>query len=245
MRHTSEDILARLDACCEAFTFPMLDHGYVYLAASRLAAYRSASDWALTVEIAGFNPRAGVPDLCIYTFCSSLTNRKTASDYVSQEAYENYLRHHPNNEANFIYPFDDAWIDQEEGELVATDAREVTLRGRKISVPSRDRYDSAGVELDELPRIAVYQLVRALAETERASMLATVEERRHHVPSELEELLVLDDWHHPDIAGDERPSASPTFQQLAEALVAGDAGKYAPEDQPNAHWRNWPDGGTL
>jgi hypothetical protein len=37
------EILAVLDGCCDSCTFPMLDNGYVYLAATRLSAYRSAS----------------------------------------------------------------------------------------------------------------------------------------------------------------------------------------------------------
>jgi len=35
-----EEILSILDDCCDAFTFPMLDNGYVYLAATRLSLYR-------------------------------------------------------------------------------------------------------------------------------------------------------------------------------------------------------------
>jgi hypothetical protein len=34
-----EDILSILDGCCGAFSFPMLDNGYVYLAGTRLSLY--------------------------------------------------------------------------------------------------------------------------------------------------------------------------------------------------------------
>jgi hypothetical protein len=53
------EILAVLDGCFDSFTFPMLDNGYVYLAATRLSAYRSESDWAIAIEVFGFSPRAG------------------------------------------------------------------------------------------------------------------------------------------------------------------------------------------
>jgi len=75
MHHTAQQILAILDQCCDAFTFPMLDNGYVYLAATRLALFRSPDDWAMTIEVFGFSPRAGLPDTHIHTFASSLHNR--------------------------------------------------------------------------------------------------------------------------------------------------------------------------
>lgn len=245
MEHTAEQILAILDDCCEAFTFPILDNGYVYLAAARLTAFRSESDWSLTIEVAGFAPRGGTPETHVYTFGSELANRRTAKDFVTVEAFDNYLANNPNNESEFFYPFDDDWIDSENCELVAERATHVVLRGVRIPVPTATEYQDAGVELDALPRIAVYQLVRALAHTRRREMLANDDERRHHVPPSLKTVLSLDEWCHPDIAGDARPSGSETFRQLAEVLVTGDATRYRPSTEPNTHWRNWPDGGTL
>ena len=45
-----KQILNILDDCCEAFTFPMLDNGYVYPVASRLTLFRSDLDWAIVIE---------------------------------------------------------------------------------------------------------------------------------------------------------------------------------------------------
>ena len=50
MPWTKDRILKVLDDCCDNFTFPMLDNGYVYLAASRLSAFRSVHDWQLAIE---------------------------------------------------------------------------------------------------------------------------------------------------------------------------------------------------
>ncbi len=58
-------ILAILDACAESSTFPMLDNGYVYLSATRLSLHRSMANWAIVIEVFGFSPRAGLPDLHI------------------------------------------------------------------------------------------------------------------------------------------------------------------------------------
>src|SRR5690242_16693571 len=91
MQLTASHILAVLDQCDEASAFPMLDNGYVYLAANRLSLYRSMSNWAIVIEIFGFSPRAGIPDLHIYTFANQLRDRNTSHEYVSTKAYEQYL----------------------------------------------------------------------------------------------------------------------------------------------------------
>lgn len=52
----ADEILEPLDA----YAFPMLDNGYVYLAATRLSLFRSSTDWAVAVEVFGYSPRAGV-----------------------------------------------------------------------------------------------------------------------------------------------------------------------------------------
>lgn len=88
---TRKEILEILDGCAKDFTFPVFDNGYVYLAASRLSVFRSPINWAITIEVFGFSPRAGEPDLTIYTFSNALRNRPKLDDYISEEAYRNYL----------------------------------------------------------------------------------------------------------------------------------------------------------
>jgi hypothetical protein len=61
----------------------MLDNGYVYLAATRLSLYRSATDWAIVIEVFGFSPRAGLPDTHIYTFASRLHDRDPPEGYFT------------------------------------------------------------------------------------------------------------------------------------------------------------------
>src|SRR5215471_1474634 len=91
-------ILSVLDRCCDAFSFPMLDNGHVYLAATRLSLYRSKIDWAMVIEVFGFSPRAGLPDTAIQTFASRLHDRDPPDNYVNRHAYERYLANNPNNE---------------------------------------------------------------------------------------------------------------------------------------------------
>lgn len=244
MNWNPEQILEVLDVCCDGFTFPMLNNGYVYLAATRLSLFRSALDWALTIEVFGFSPRSGVPDTCIYTFGSRLRNRPQPGDYVSREAYDLHLANNPYNESGFVFPVEvGEWLD---GEDVSANASRIVVRNESLLLPGRAQYQEVGIELDPGEPIRVFQLCRFLASKRRAMVLATEAELRVNVPEDLELMLQLNEWNHPDVADEScRPSGSETFQLLARTLVTGDASAYRPTLSPNTHWKNWPEGGTL
>jgi hypothetical protein len=222
----------------------MLDNGYVYLAATRLTAFRSNQDWAITIEVFGFSPRSGYPDLDIRTFGSKLANRKSPKDYVNRDFYERYLVEHKFDESHYVYPIgEDDWIDEE---FVAADAREIRLRDRAFPLPSLNDYENFGINLGAPPRVQIFELCRYVAGLKRSDILATVEELRVNVPPEMQQVLQLDEWNHPDVCNETcRPSGSETFRQIAEVLVTGDAEAYCPTQPANTHWLNWPDGGTL
>jgi hypothetical protein len=84
-----------------------------------------------------------------------------------------------------------------------------------------------------------------LADIGREQVLATRQERRVSVLLDLEQILQLEEWHHPNaVDDDDWPGGSETFQQLAQVVAMGDVGRYRPS-RPNTHWRNWPEGGRL
>jgi hypothetical protein len=235
-----------LDRCCETYTFPMLDNGYVYLAATRLSLFRLAADWAMVIEVFGFSPRAGLPDTCIYTLASRLEDRDPPESYVSREAYENYLDRNPNNDQRFVFPLAEGqWQDQDDGELLAEDAGEVVLRGAALPLPPLADYARHGIVLEQPPRVRVFELCRYLAGISREQVLATPQERRISVRPDMTQILQLEEWHHPDLVNGERPSGSETFQQLARVLSTGDVAHYRPSRPPNTHWSHWPEGGRL
>ncbi len=238
-----------MDACSASFSFPMLDNGYVYLAATRLSLFHSPQDWAMVIEVFGYSPRAGLPDITMYTFGSTLANRYRPENFVSPAAFEAYAAKNPHNEMHHVYPIDDGpWMDANTPELVSLEAEELVLRGRKIRIPNAEDCRRVGVPISGPPRVQVFELCRAIAYSIREDVLATPDERRTHVPLELRLLLTLDEWAHPDIvrpSGSGRPSRSPTSRQLAKVLASGDKAHYKPEEPSNTHWRNWPEGGTL
>jgi hypothetical protein len=243
----AEHILSVLDDCCDAYTFPMLDNGYIYLAATRLSLYRTIADWAMVFEVFGFSPRYGLPDTHIYTFASALYNRDVPGTYVKREAYDRYLANNPNNEFRFIFPIDKGvWQDDQNGELVAEDARELFLRGQRQAIPSLDEYSQRDIKLEDPPRVQIFELCRFVADVTRDSVLATAQERRVSVLPDMVQILQLEEWFHPDVGeDDDRPSGSETFQQLAQVLATGNVEFYQPSRPPNTHWRNWPEGGLL
>jgi len=246
MKWQSDEVLAILDACCSQFTFPMLDNGYVYLAASRLSLFRSARDWAMTIEVFGFSPRAGVPDTHIYTFASRLVRARSAADFVSAQAYEAYLANNPNNEYAFVHPIEDGdWMDSENPEVLAQERHTVVVRGTPTDPPDKSEFRAKEVELENPREIQVFEYCRLLAASNRDAILATPEERRNCIPPELDQIMQLEEWNHPDVVNEELPSSNQTFRQLADVLISGDVSRYSPSAAPNTHWKHWPDGGTL
>ncbi len=247
MQFDAEEILAILDQCCDSFTFPMLDNGYVYLAATRLSLYRSDTDWAMVIEVFGFSPRSGAPDTHIHTFASRLHDRNNPEHYIHQDAYERYLANNPNNESRFVFPVrDGSWQDVGNDEFVSADAKEVMVREHAVKLPLVGEYAMHGIEVEQAPRIQVFELCRFLADIIRDELLATAGERRISVVPDMRQILQLEEWHHPNVVDeDDRPSGSETFQQLARVLATGSAAMYRPKQPPNTHWRNWPEGGGL
>jgi hypothetical protein len=243
----ADNILSILDYCCDQFTFPMLDNGYVYLAATRLSLHRSAEDWAMVIEIFGFSPRSGLPDTGIYTFSSRLRDSPGPGAFKNSEAYERYLADNPHNDLRFVFPIGESdWQDSHDLEIVADDAKELPVRDFMRPIPSIDEYPQRNIALEDPPRVRTFELCRFVADTNREAVLATPEERCICVLPGMTQILQLEEWNHPDVLdANARPSGSETFQQLAQILQTGNTALYNPSEQPNTDWRNWPDGGIL
>ena len=240
------DILAALDQCCESFTFPMLDNGYVYPAATRLSPYRSAEDWAMVIEVFGFSPRAGLPDIHVHTFGSRLRRARSDSDFTTRQAHEAYLVNNAHNESTFVYPIEDGdWLSDEDAEQLAQGPHEVWVRGTSMATPPVAGYAAADIALQDPPNVFVFEFCRFLAASARHLVLATEDERRASVPPELVQVMQLEAWHHPDLVKGERPSTTATFQALAKVLAHGASSHWPPTGKPNTHWDNWPEAGTL
>jgi hypothetical protein len=230
-----EQILDQLDSCAESFTFPMLDNGYIYPADVRLTAYGDTTRWAMVIEVLGAHNHAGGHDSisdCLHCFGNCLNRPPgTANEDI-------------------LYPTADAentpTFGNEYGWYVNEQARTIRIRDTVVPICLKaDALEAGGIRLEEPPLVNGAELLRGLLPEYRELLLATEDELWQRVPTDLGVILRLDEWHHPDLAGGEMPSKNRTFQMIAEVLVSGDVKRYQPTQEPNTHWSNWPDGGTL
>jgi hypothetical protein len=232
---TAEEVLRQLDACADDFSFPMLDNGYVYLGDVRLSGYSDDSRWALVIEVVGFSPRGGLPgglSNAVYCFGNCLSFEPGLGN-------ENILHLVENDPARPAFD-SEHWMED-----LLPGAKVVRIRGQTVPVPDRAALAAKGIKTGRRRRLRGQDLLRGLLPEYRHLLLATEDELRRRVPADLPLVIRLDEWHHPDLADDERPGDSPTFRAIADVLLRGDANSYHPPEPPNTHWRNWPRGGTL
>ena len=152
------------------------------------------------IEVFGYSPHAGLPDTHIYTFASTLHNRDTPEKYVSTAAYDNYLANNPHNESRFVFPIEEgSWQDPESCDFIAEDSKDILVRGRALKLPPVDEYGRHGIEVQQPPRIHVFELCRYLADAGRERLLGESKERRISLFPDLRQILPLEEWNHPNL----------------------------------------------
>ncbi|TVZ23802.1 hypothetical protein JM84_2756 [Dokdonia sp. Hel_I_63] len=234
-KYSRKSILKQLDSCAQNFTFPMLDNGYIYPVTSRMTAYRDDERWALIIEVVGFNYRGGGHDginNCLHVFGNCI---------VTEPGTDN---------SNFLNMTNDSedfkTFDEEFEESLNPNAVTMVLRGQKVLINhSPEFYLNKGIELEDKSVIYIWEFLRGLVPKYDEVLLATDQELRERIPKNLPLVLALSEWNHPDCADSELPSENETFRQIAEVLETGNREFYKPTKDPNNHWKNWPEGGTL
>jgi len=222
----------------------MLDNGYIYPATARLSLYLGSGDWGLTVEVFGYSPRAADPSITVYTYSNDIVSHRSEADFVSVEAYETYIAAHPFDAIEDFFPIDPSnQYDERDWEFLNSNCTSISLRGEPIATPSQAILKKSGILPSEPGRIRVFEICRYLAVVRRNSVLATQEEKRLHLKAHLREVLVLDDWQHPDLVRGELPSETVTFRQIAKIIETKTVTQFP--QHGNTHWSNWPEAGTL
>jgi len=228
---TKQDVLHQLDTTHD---FPMLDNGYFYPATVRLSAYRDDAGlrWALVIEVVGWNNRQSdhqAIENTLYCFGNWLNQPPGLTN-------NSFL--HMTRDGNESSTFDDQEVDAE--------ARTLYVREKPLRIPrARKRYAELGIKLEEPGVIKGHELLRAMVAEHRELFLAAEDELQQRVSTDLSLVLRLDEWHHPDVSGGEKPGQTETFQMIAEVLETGDASRYRPKLKPNTHWKHWPTAGEL
>jgi hypothetical protein len=231
--YDSDEILSQLDGCAKEFTFPMLDNGFVYSVTTRLNVFRDDKHWALIIEVVGFEYHTGGHN--------GINN--------ALHCYGNCINTKPGlSNENILTPTQDATeeptFDEEYAFYLRPEATKIRIRDTAIPTNHDcEFYVSKGIELSEPPRITIYEFLRGLLPDYRELLLATKDELKQRLTTQVPLILQLDEWHHPDLVNDELPSENATFRMIAEVLVTGDRSLYQPQKPSNTHWSNWPDGG--
>jgi hypothetical protein len=208
------DILALFDAAAADYRFPDLNNGYSYAVDARLHACSDRTRWALVVELVGYDSRALNLSDVVYAFGNCLTRGRQGTEN------SDYL--------DRIDNIDDVAEDEED---VYTGGP-LSVRGEHIELPPWTV--GRGMEV----------VARQLVPDHRDLLLADETEWRARIPQDLPQVLMLDEWHQPDLY-EAVPSASQAYQMIAEVLASADPSRYRPTEPPNTHWSNWPESGEL
>ena len=230
-----EEILEQLNQCNSDYTFPTLDNGYIYPAGTKLTAYRDDKRWALIIEAIGFNYRGGGHNgisNCLHIYGNCL-------NYSSGTQNENFL--YLTNDSKGCETFDD-----EEWFYLNPKCSNFTLREQTLPIiHDRNQYITSGIDLEDSEKISAFEFLRLLDSLYHDKLVATENEIRERIPTDIPKVLELKEWFHPDVINGELPSENETFRQIAEVLETGVIAHYKPTQQPNTNWKNWPDGGKL
>ena len=229
---TSKDILSQLDKCNENYNFPMLDNGYIYLAKVKMSCYRDDSRWVIIIERVGTNTK------CV-------RHDRIATDlYI----FGNCLNEEPGLNSPIFVTDDASGMDifAKDNRFINPKTNEILVRGKKIQIPhDPNYYKSKGIILENPNEIQVYEFLRAIIPEYKELFYATEKEIRERIPKELPLILELEDYYHPDLCNDEKPSDTETFQMIAKVLEIGKKELYNPTLNPNTYWKKWSEGGNY
>jgi hypothetical protein len=231
---TSEEILESLDASARVYALPMLDNGYIFPVDLRMHVYRDDAEWLIILqELCVNNMRTSEFD----SFCNTV--HTFGSRCIPDD----------NQNTEFLYPLDncpDAPLFDEFEWFARDDAHCVMLRGQRIELDlSPGQLKKKGITLFEPPKADPVAIMRSLVPEYRDLLFCTEAELTDYNPTNLPFFLRLDEWYHPNLVEEEWPSQTETFQMLAQAIVTGNKSLYRPTQEPNTHWKNWPEAGLL
>ena len=225
MREWEEEILSQMDREAAEYHFPMLDNAYLCSAGIRLTAFSSASEWLIVFQQIG------------------VMEDRDFANVVS--AYGNRLDKPGVQEvARLVEPPPGGRI-RDANEHLNLDMWDFTIaiNGQvRHFTPSKEDYAAAGVDVDdEAPSpVKILRLLVAQIPEELFLPDDKLLQICGRAGAGLKKFLQLEEWHHPDLANDERPGMNPCLRSLARALAMNDASLYeCPAASFNTHWSQW------
>jgi hypothetical protein len=188
---TEEEIYEKLDNSNDGYYFSFVELGdvYSYLIDTRLNVFTSnENQWAIAVERLGYNPRAAAIILQISYYGNCLINLEYCN-----ERQTNYYN---------IYPIDtDNFNETVVNEAIKPEAKFWLVRGQQVSLShEKTDYLKAEITLKEYEpnEICVEEAARLAILTHRDLFRATDKELYKSIPTDLNKILVIDEWYHKD-----------------------------------------------
>lgn len=191
-----------------------------HMGAARVSGFRNPRHWAIVIEEICWWPGSDGIVQNLSVFGTGLNKKALA--FPGQPAWEPGLIYWPHSSIDCCF--------EESGELSYDSLR---IRGQAVNLNPQDV-----VARPEVPERGFAIMVHLL-ESYREELLCTREELGRVVPAELDYLVQLDQWCHPDVYLGELPSQNESFANLAEVLASGDRSLLRPAARPNVDWRLW------
>lgn len=221
--------MRNLDKHASEFNFPVLDNAYVQMAAARMTAFRSVQNWLVAFEVLGFSERQGIFADDLYAFGSCLERE----GFISSTSVMIPLPDHP-----LIDPYTEAWIADWQHWFI-------DVRGETYEfAPSRNEYISQGIDvpIEGGPgSLSEEKIMHFFIHKEGAHKLFMRDfELREELrlDSEMSIFVQTEQWQHPDVAGEEKPSNNIAIRSLLVALASNSPADFQ-RGNPNTDWHHW------
>lgn len=217
--YRGKEILHQLDLCAQDYNFPVLNNIYIQNADIRLTVFRNSQEWLIVFEEIGYSQK--------HSFINDIS------------AFGNKLVKLGTQQAIPI-------INLDENREILTDILQFKVRiyDTEYQVDlSEDELKKSGVLVDPQKVLEPIQILRFL--TSKIPDKIFLSEVRlleicNRQNKNLKKFIRLDDWNHPNIADDEKPSQNRCFQSLAKAIEKNIPGLYkCSEEDFNTHWSIW------
>ena len=227
MVFSAANILGVLDKGAYHYDFPMLDNIYFYLGGAKIISFRSVNEWLIAFQEISFSIRDGKFSNAITAFGNNIEKNGIISiEKIIAESLK------------------DKMFDEEGNFLLDPLQFKVNIKGiEREFIPTEDDYKKIGITSNDdiMPNEA--KIIRYLMSVIPNELLFSAVDLLKicgREKSNLEVFITLDDWSHPDLVNDEKPSEIPCFQSLAEALEKNDRALYkCLKEEYNTHWSNW------
>jgi hypothetical protein len=222
-------VLKDLDKHASEFNFPALDNAYVEMAAARLTAFRDVENWVVAFEVLGFSNRQGIFADDVYAFGSRLRPEGfISSTPVMSESPDNPMTD----------PLTGVWIaDWEHWKVV--------VKNKLYEfAPTRDEYLSEGMKIPAeggTGSLNEGQVMRFFVYREGTGELFMKEDELRaelQLDSKMSVFLQTEQWQHPDVAGEEKPSQNVSIRSLLAALDSNSPAAFQ-IGFPNTDWKHW------